>query len=341
MFSETDREKITSQVITSKDKVSVTIVNWNGGDYIKKCLDSLDKQTFSNIEVIVVDNGSSDGSVEILEKYSSIKIIRNNENLGFSKAHNQAIRETTGEYVIPLNFDITLEPDFISEMLKAAKFSSEVGIVSGKLFKKSGEINRIIDTTGITMNNMFPGDRGENEEDTGKYEDYEFVFGASGAAPLIKREMLEDIKTDGEYFDEDFVYYVEDVDLCWRAQIAGWKCIFTPYAVGYHERGATRKTSDSVRKGYFVIGYRNRYCAIFKNSFASTLCKRFLRILLREIYFYTVQILSRNFFVLKVPFVFLRMIPSMIQKRRMGVLKRRVSAHYMDNFFFRQTDNKR
>lgn len=335
MFSKADREKIKSQVITSNDKVSVTIVNWNGGDYIKKCLDSLVKQTFSNIEVIVVDNASSDGSVEILEIHSSVtKLIRNSENVGFSKAHNQAIKETTGEYVIPLNFDIALEPDFISEMLKAAKFNSEVGIVSGKLYKKSGDIERIIDTTGITMNNMFPGDRGENEEDEGKFEDYEFVFGASGAAPLLKREMLEDIETNGEYFDEDFVYYVEDVDLCWRAQIAGWKCFFTPYAVGYHERGVTRKTSDSVRKGYFVIGYRNRYCAIFKNSFTATLCRRFLLILLREIYFYTAQVLSRNFFVLKVPFVFLKMIPAMIKKRRMGVLKRKVSAHYMENFFF-------
>jgi len=184
------------------------------------------------------------------------------------------------------------------------------------------------------MNNMFPGDRGENEEEGEMFSDYEFVFGASGAAPLLKREMLEDISDKGEYFDEDFIYYVEDVDLCWRAQIAGWKCIFTPYAVGYHERGATRKTSRSVRKGYFVIGYRNRYCAIFKNSFASTLWKRSIRILLREIYFYMSQVAGRNFYVLKVPFISLKMFPAMIKKRRFGISKRRVAPEYMEKFLF-------
>ena len=291
MFTDQEKQKIRMQSVGDEDSVSVTIVNWNGGDYIEKCLQSLSAQTVKNIEIVIVDNASSDGSPDKLEKiYPSIRLIRNSENLGFSKAHNQAIRETSGQYVIPLNFDITLEPNFIEEMIKAAKFSDEVGMVSGTLDKKSGDERGVIDTTGITMNNMFPGDRGENEEEGEMFSDYEFVFGASGAAPLLKREMLEDISDKGEYFDEDFIYYVEDVDLCWRAQIAGWKCIFTPYAVGYHERGATRKTSRSVRKGYFVIGYRNRYCAIFKNSFASTLWKRSIRILLRETYFYMSQV---------------------------------------------------
>ncbi|RMF97189.1 MAG: glycosyltransferase family 2 protein [Candidatus Schekmanbacteria bacterium] len=338
MLTKEEIEKIKSQEIQKDDKVSVTIVNWNGGEYIEKCLRSLEKQTHKNMEIIVVDNNSTDESIKILERYSSkIKLIQNNHNLGFSKAHNQAIKAATGKYIMPLNFDVTLDPNFIYEMLKAIKFSSEIGMASGKLYKKKDDKNRIIDTTGITMNNMYPGDRGENHIDKGEYDSYEYIFGASGAAPLLKKEMLEDIKADGEYFDEDFVYYVEDVDLCWRAQIAGWKCIYTPYAIGYHERGATRKEDDTIKKGYYVIGYRNRYCTIFKNSFSSTILKKFFRIVLRETYFYSSQFLGFNFYVFRVPFAFLKMLPAMIKKRRLTMAKKRVCADYMEKFFFNQS----
>lgn len=319
-----------------KDLVSINIVNWNGMRYLKQCLESIKKQTYPNIEIIIVDNNSNDGSLEFLKSdYPEINIVENKINIGFSRAHNQAIQLSKGEFIIPLNFDIFLFPDFVKEMVKAVNSYEDVGIVSGKLYKKfNNESPSVLDTTGITMNNMFSGDRGENSEDYGQFGKSEFVFGASGAAPLYKRKMLEDIKIGNEYFDEDFFIYVEDVDLCWRAQLYGWKCIYTPYAIALHERGATRREDKDIKKGYYMIGYRNRYLTIFKNSILSNIIGNIGRIVLRETYFYLCQINSRNFYVLKVPFSSLLLLPKMMKKRREIQKKRRVSGEYMEKFFF-------
>ena len=322
--------------LSGKELVSISIVNWNGGEDIKKCLESLRRQSYKNIEVIVVDNHSTDGSLEFLKSDShSIKLIENKDNMGFSKAHNQAIKIYKGEYILILNFDIIFSSNFVEEMLKAANLFNDIGMVSGKLYKKfEYNISDILDTTGITMNNMYPSDRGENTLDSGQFAKHEFVFGASGAAPLYKRKMLEDVKVGDEYFDEDFFIYVEDVDLAWRAQLYGWRGIYTPEAIAYHERGATRRDDERIRKGYYTIGYRNRYLAIFKNSLISNILKHLPKILIRETWFYLSHLYQKNFYVLKVPFLSLKLLPIMVKKRREVQNKRKVSKAYMEKFFF-------
>ena len=321
-----------------KDLVSINIVNWNGMKYLGRCLQSINNQTYPDIEVIIVDNGSEDGSLEFLKSgFPGIRLLENKNNIGFSCAHNQAICNSNGEFVIPLNFDMILTPDFVKEMVRAANTDENVGMVSGKLFKKfNAQTPSILDTTGIIMNNMFPGDRGEGREDCGEFEKYEFIFGASGAAPLYRRTMLEDIRLNDEYFDEDFFIYVEDVDLAWRAQLCGWKCIYTPYAIALHERGATRRDDSGIKKGYYTIGFRNRYLSIFKNSLVSNIIIHIGRIVLRETYFYMTHIKNGNFYILKVPFSTISILPKMIKKRRIIQKKRRVSGEYMEKFFFKE-----
>ena len=306
-------------------------------EYISRCLESIKSQTYPYIEINIVDNNSCDGSLEFIKShYPGIRLAENRTNAGFSRAHNQAIRMSRGEFIIPLNFDIILNPGFAEEMVKAAKSHSDVGMVSGKLYKKfNNEKPSILDTTGITMNNMFSGDRGENKEDCGQFEKCEFIFGVSGAAPLYKREMLEDIRISDEYFDEDFFIYVEDVDLCWRAQLYGWKCLYTPYAIALHERGATRKDDKNIKKSYYIIGFRNRYLSIFKNSLLSNIIDHIGHIILRETYFYLSQINNGNFYILKVPFSSLSLLPKMMKKRNIIQRKRKVSGKYMGNFFFK------
>jgi len=319
------------------DLVSINIVNWNGMKYINQCLESIEKQTYSDIEIIIVDNNSNDGSLEFVKlNYPEIKTVENKTNIGFSRAHNQAIRLSNGEFIIPLNFDIILNSGFVEEMVKAANSHEDIGMVSGKLYKKFGDAGTsTLDSTGITMNNMFSGDRGENKIDCGQFEKCEFIFGASGAAPLYKREMLEDIRINDEYFDEDFFIYVEDVDLSWRAQLYGWKCIYTPYAIALHERGATRKDDREIKKSYYTIGFRNRYLSIFKNSLLSNIIGHLARIVLREAYFYLAQINNRNFYILKVPFSSILLLPKMMKKRSIIQKRRRVSGKYMEKFFFK------
>ena len=317
-------------------RVSINIVNWNGLHFLGECIESIKLQTYKNIELMIIDNNSSDGSVDFLNaKYPEIKLLINTHNEGFSRAHNQAIKMSCGEYIIPLNFDIILAPSFVEEIVKAIESSPKIGIVSGKLYAltNGSEIN-IIDSTGITMSGMFSSDRGQGEPDSHKYDKMEYVFGASGAAPLFRREMLEDISLHGEYFDEDFYIYVEDVDLCWRAQLFGWKAVYTPLAIAYHHRGATRKSDSEMKLNYLIIGYRNRYWAIIKNALLSDLIRNILLVILVEMEFYANNIMQRNWFVFKIPFIALKGIPRMLRKRIVIQKKRSISADYMEKFFW-------
>lgn len=254
----------------TKPDVSINIVNWNGGAYIDKCLESIFVQDYDGEkEVILVDNGSTDHSLDVIKrKFPQVRIIRNDSNLGFCKAHNQAIRMSEGRYILVLNFDIILEKYFLSEMIKAMEKNDRIGIVSGKLYKMVGNgKTRLLDSTGIEMKYFFSSPRGEMKEDSGQYDapDKRVIFGACGAACLYRRKMLEDVRYKKEYFDEDFVNYIEDVDLSWRARLRGWKAVYEPQAIAYHERGVTRNCDKKEQLDYYLRGYRNRYLAIYKN----------------------------------------------------------------------------
>lgn len=317
-------------------RVSINIVNWNGLHFLGECIESIKLQTYKNIEINVIDNNSSDSSINFLEKkYPEITLIKNHRNEGFSKAHNQAIKISSGEYILPLNFDIILTPTFVEEMVKAIESAPEIGIVSGKLYMlRDEEKTDIIDSTGVIMRGMFSADRGQNETDFGQYDKAEYVFGASGAAPLLSRRMLENIKLCEEYFDEAFYIYVEDVDLCWRAQLYGWKALYTPSAVAYHHRGVTRQNNSEMKVDYLLVGYRNRYWAIIKNAILSILLKNLLLLLIIESRFYASNIMRRNFFIFKVPFMVLEGVPRMLKKRRAIQRSRKVSAFHFEKFFF-------
>jgi GT2 family glycosyltransferase len=171
-------------------------------------------------------------------------------------------------------------------MVAAVKKSEGIGMASGKLYKMSGNGSaKLLDTTGIEMPYYFQRPRGDAQEDRGQYDKEEYVFGPCGAAPLYRRQMLEDIKINGEYFDEDFVNYVEDVDLAWRAQLRGWMCAYAPRAIAYHFRGCTRANDKAVKKGYYRMGYRNRYWAMYKNITAAEFKKNLFKIFLKETVF--------------------------------------------------------
>ncbi|MDD5044126.1 MAG: glycosyltransferase family 2 protein [Candidatus Omnitrophica bacterium] len=272
----------------AKETVSVNIVNWNGLPHITGCLDSVFTQDYKgDIRVIVVDNGSSDGSCELIsEKYPQAKILKKEKNLGFSMAHNEGIRAADSDYCLLLNFDIILEKNFISEMVSAINKKSDIGMVSGKLYKLvNGKPTNIIDSTGIEMPFYFSAPIGELKEDQGQFDQEGYVFGPCGAAPLYKKKMLEDIKIGDEYFDEDFINYVEDVDLAWRAQLKGWKCLYTPRAKAYHIRGITRSNNNWTRNDYYRSGYRNRYWAMYKNVTRAEFKRNFFKIMLKETVF--------------------------------------------------------
>jgi GT2 family glycosyltransferase len=222
------------------DLVSVSIVNYNNREYLDSCLRSVVGQDYPHIEVLLVDNGSTDGSVPFVKgRFPGVRVVENGANLHFCKGHNIGIRNSGGAFVLALNTDVVLEKDFITEMVKAAAADDRIGSVSGKVLRTGG---RLIDTTGLSVGrSRKPVERGYGEQDRGQYETPGYVFGAGGVSPLYRRKMLDDVAVDGEYFDETYESYYEDMDLAWRAHIKGWKAYYTPRAVAYHMRGGSNK----------------------------------------------------------------------------------------------------
>ncbi|WP_052953983.1 glycosyltransferase family 2 protein [Clostridium sp. C8] len=264
------------------DLISLVIINYNNKEYLKRCLDSIYSQTHNNLEIIFIDNQSSDNSFEyIKEEYSSknILLIKNDVNNGYAGAANQGIKLSKGKYVMILNPDIIMEDDFIEKMYGFIESDEGIGALSGKLlkydFKNDKKLN-YIDSTGIIMfKSTRCIDRGQNEEDLGQYDKTEQVFGVCGAAPLYRREVLEKVKVLDEYFDEDFFAYKEDIDLSWRINLAGFKNMYYHKAIAYHGRGLggsrggiikfikNRKKQSEFLRG---ISLRNHIMMIWKND---------------------------------------------------------------------------
>ena len=190
----------------------------------------------------MVDNASTDGTVDILEQFEDkCRIYYNEENIGFAAAQNQAIGISQGEWVLTLNPDVLLLKDFIEELVLAGNVDRKVGTVCGKLLSISATFDlpeeQLVDSTGIYFTPMLRHlDRGSQELDNGHYLNFEYVFGATAAAALYRRKMIDDISIKGEFFDSDFFVYREDADVAWRAQLMGWRCLYTPRACGYHVR---------------------------------------------------------------------------------------------------------
>ena len=252
--------------------VSVTIVTYNSQRYLDACLRSVLAQTHSPLEIIVVDNASGDGTREILARFETrIRLIVNEENRGFAAAQNQAIAAALGEWILALNPDAILLPGFVRETLEGGQLDRKVGSVCGRLLAAGPDLKPLgrplLDSTGIYFTPaMRHFDRGWHEPDDGRFREMEYVFGASGAAALYRREMIDDISEDGAFFDPDFFAYREDADVAWRAQLLGWRCLYAPAAVGYHVRSVLPGSRLAVPAPLNMHSVKNRFLMRIKNS---------------------------------------------------------------------------
>lgn len=239
--------------------VSIIIINYNGKHHLQKCLPSLGAITYKKTEIIVVDNGSDDGSTEYIEKnYPETKVLKNEGNNGFAKANNQGLEVSTGKYILLLNNDTKVEPGFMEPLVNHLQEVPECAAVQSKilLMEEPGKI----DSTGSFLTRSgFLKHEGFNETDKGQYNKKRYIFSPKGACMLISKDAL--IKTT--LFDENFFAYFEETDLAWRMWLAGYKINFIPKSVIYHEVGAT---SSKLRTEFIEYhSFKNRIASVFRN----------------------------------------------------------------------------
>ena len=251
--------------------VAVVIVSWNGRHHLEGCLPALRAQAFRDFSVILVDNGSTDGTVDFVRaNYPEVDVVDLPENRGFAGPNNlgisRAFIDPSVRYVVTLNNDTRPEPGYLAELVACAGRHADAGAIQPKVVNYY-EPTRI-DSAGILISrDMNAVNRGLGETDTGQYAREEELFGASASAALYCREALEVTalpRPDGtvDYFDGDYFAYYEDVDLAWRLRLAGFPAYYAPHAVVWHVHSATGK-SCSPFKAFYI--HRNLFCNIIKN----------------------------------------------------------------------------
>jgi GT2 family glycosyltransferase len=252
--------------------VSVTIVTYNSGRYIARCLEHVLAMDYPAFEVIVVDNQSSDSSRQLINAFGErVRVALNGENKGFAGGQNQAIAMARGEWVLTLNPDVRLTPNFVRHLVEQGEAIEDVGTLCGKLLTMGEDFEPLaparFDSTGIFFTpNLRHLDRGSQEIDRGQYDRSEYVFGATGAAALYRKRMIADVSEEGEFFDEAFFAYREDADVAWRAQLLGWRCLYVPGAVAYHVRSVLPSNRRSQPTVINMHSVKNRFLMRIKNA---------------------------------------------------------------------------
>jgi len=320
------------------DLISVTIVTYNSGRFIKRCLETVLAQNYPNKEVIVIDNASTDGTVDILEQFEDLcQIVYNEENLGFAAAQNQAIGMSSGTWVLTLNPDVLLLGGFLQALVEAGRIHPKIGSVCGKLLTMRASFDLperpLVDSTGIYFTPMLRHlDRGSQELDNGHFRRFEYVFGASAAAALYRREMIEDLLIGGEFFDSDFFVYREDADIAWRAQLLGWRCIYTPHARGYHVRKVLPGNRRALPPLINMHSVKNRFLMRIKNMTGDLYFRNFFSILTRDVVVLGCCLL-REQTSLKAFWLLAKNWRGVWRKREEIMKRRRVNDEYMATWF--------
>lgn len=313
------------------NRVSIIIPNWNGADLLQECIDSLLLQTYKNLSIIVVENGSVDTSIQILNKYGdNITVLPQKVNLGFAGGVNVGIQyaiDNGSEYVGLFNNDATADINWAAKLVEVLDADSKVGIVTSKIVIEGS--NRLDSTGDWYTTTGMPFPRGRGEIDNKQYDKLTTVFGASGGASLYRTTLFQQIGL----FDEDFFAYYEDVDISFRAQLHGWVVKYQPKAVAHHKLSAT-----SSKLGYFAIGQsaKNFWFLYIKNV-PYPLSVRFLpSALYRYARMFAARLIKGGFFAFLSGFLKgLVLFPKKFSERRSIQRSRTVSIEYLEGVIYK------
>lgn len=252
-------------------RLSVVVVNWNSRDHLAACLASLQAQTHDDLEVIVVDNGSADGSAEMVsERFPRMQLVQTGENLGFAEGCNRGLAIASGEWVAMLNNDAVADPAWASALMReAARADERVGSLQSLMLYSDRP--GVVNSTGIELRwNGSGADRSEGAERDQCREPAEIFCPTAGAA-AYRRSMLEQIALEQGYFDRTYFMYLEDLDLGWRARLAGYTSLFVPDSVVHHVwHGSSHRHGNR----WLILKSRaNRVRTVLKNASPSLLAR--------------------------------------------------------------------
>lgn len=315
------------------NRVAIVVLNWNGIDDTIPCLESLLVQSYKNYTIVLVDNGSVDNSIEVLGTFipphaDKIHLIKNTINKGFAGGVNTGIQwaiEDKYDYVALFNNDAVADKKWLSSLVEAADTSDEIGIVTGLLLHENG---KTIDSTGdwySTWGLAFPRNRGDK---VSRAPEGGLVFGASGGATLYKTALFKNIGL----FDEDFFAYYEDVDISFRAQLAGYKATYTPDAIAYHKQGAT---SNKIPGFAVRQTFKNLPLLFWKNVPTQLLLPIGLRFYFALVLIYGNSFTHRNgWSATQGTLKGLLLLPKALKQRRLIQKKKRVSSDYINQMLW-------
>jgi len=299
----------------SQPLVSIIILNWNGHEIIKECLDSIRKLNYPNFETIVIDNGSTDGSQKYLESFNEIILIKNNKNLGYAGGNNVGFKIAKGKYVAVINNDVIVDPSWLQLIVNYLEQDENIAAAGGclKRFYESSKLDCLFCYIGYDL---------MMRECTNKkiYEKIKAinkpvkVISLSGAAIVLRKNILD--KLNG--FDETLFSYHEEADLCMRIFLAGYKCIFVPDAIAFHKRSLS---FSKIKETAFYYQTRNRFLFIYKYSPLSLFILRIPLLILREIRIIRVAIFKTKLFnyYLKAVTDALKLFPAISQQRKINM----------------------
>jgi GT2 family glycosyltransferase len=296
------------------ERISIVLVTHNSGDYVETCLNSVFNQSLKDYELIIIDNASEDTTKLIIKnKYPNAALIENDYNYGPCKARNQGIARAKGSFIVCIDDDVKLDSDFLINIYKAIESSRFIGAVQPKVLMTDG---RTIDTAGVALSGLRRFHNiGYGEKDRAEFSRERYVFGVCAAAAIYRREALESVKQSRGYFDEDFFYSVEDVDLSWRIQRKGWQVLYYPDAVCIHRGGLSRKKNNITQ----YLSMRNRYLMILKNETLIGLIKFIVVFFIYDFWRNLYMLIINHGYLLKASCEIIMLFPDMLRKRRLTI----------------------
>jgi GT2 family glycosyltransferase len=333
---EENNSKQNSQISSqSKSYVDIIVVNWNGLDHLEVCLTALVNQSYVNVNIFLVDNGSTDGSINFVqERFPTVITLTLEKNFGFCFANNFAISLSNSDFVALINNDTEADPNWISSAISTLMNKPNIGFIASRicLFDQRD----IIDTCGdLYFTSGYPDKRGWLKHFSEEYNSQKLVFGACAGAAIYRRSMLDDIGL----FDEEYFAFQEDVDLSFRAQLFGYQCLYEPNAIVYHKVGATAAKLNSARTFW---SHRNHWYTLIKNLPCELFFKYSFSIFFAELVVFLSSINQKNFtgFV-KARISVLRNIKRLLSLRKSIQQNRKSSTNYIDSIISRSWFSQR